>query len=276
MTKHNEKQDCFDCMTWEVLLAEALDGQLAEDELPLFEEHRLHCPACNALYEEARRGQEWLEFLAPEPEIPAGLVDRILSQTGPDHQSASGELPAIYAGDVMPLGGWSPKPGFMGWVQRSLDSRLMMTAAMAFFSVALTLNLAGIRITELKASDLKPENLRSLVERRVMAASTPIVRYYDHMRLVDQVQERVRDLRHEDEQQQREVAPTEKQESQPGQTLHTEPKIVAPEATNLRASVEIPVVAAEVLRIMTAQGSGTAHSGGVARSYWGRSQAWTA
>jgi len=275
MTKHDEKQDCFDCMTWEVLLPEAMDGLLAEDELPLFEEHRLHCPACNALYEEAKRGQEWLEFLSPEPEIPAGLVDRILAQTGPGHQAAA-DLPAAYAGNVMPLGGWSPKPGFMGWLQRSMDSRLMMTAAMAFFSVALTLNLAGIRVSELKASDLKPENLRSLVERRVMAASTPIVRYYDHMRLVDQVQERMRDMRHEDELQQREAAPTEKQESQPGQTLHTEPRMVAPEATDLRASVEIPVVAAEILRVMTAQSSGTAHSGGDARSDWARSVAWTA
>ena len=31
-----------------------------------------------------------------------------------------------------------------------------MTAAMAFFSIALTLNLTGIKLTEIRASDLTP------------------------------------------------------------------------------------------------------------------------
>ena len=32
----------------------------------------------------------------------------------------------------------------------------MMTAAMAFFSIALTLNLTGIKLTEIRAADLRP------------------------------------------------------------------------------------------------------------------------
>ena len=32
----------------------------------------------------------------------------------------------------------------------------MMTAAMAFFSIALTLNLTGIKLTEVRAADLTP------------------------------------------------------------------------------------------------------------------------
>jgi hypothetical protein len=66
---------------------------------------------------------------------------------------------------------------------------------MAFFSVALTLNLTGVRLTELRLSDLRPSAARSFVERRLMMASTPIIRYYDHMRLVYEVQTRMRELR---------------------------------------------------------------------------------
>ena len=32
----------------------------------------------------------------------------------------------------------------------------MMTAAMAFFSIALTLNLTGIKLTEMRAADFSP------------------------------------------------------------------------------------------------------------------------
>jgi hypothetical protein len=71
----------------------------------------------------------------------------------------------------------------------------MMTAAMAFFSIALTLNLTGVRVTSLKLSDLRPAAVRSLVQRRITMASTPIIRYYDHLRFVYEVESRMRDFR---------------------------------------------------------------------------------
>ena len=55
-----------------------------------------------------------------------------------------------------------------------------MTAAMAFFSIALTLNLTGVRLSSLRLADLRPSAVRSFMERRLTMASTPIIRYYDH------------------------------------------------------------------------------------------------
>ncbi len=75
----------------------------------------------------------------------------------------------------------------------------MMTAAMAFFSIALTLNLSGVRLTSLKLSDLRPSAVRSVVERKLTMASTPIVRYYDHLQLVYEVEWRMRELRQDTE-----------------------------------------------------------------------------
>ncbi len=71
------------CGLWETLLADALDGLLKPEDEATFTAHMAACPACTALFEEARRGREWLEFLSPEPEVPEGLLERILAQTGP-------------------------------------------------------------------------------------------------------------------------------------------------------------------------------------------------
>ena len=78
------------CGQWETLLADALDGLLQPEDEPTFTAHMAICPACTALFEEARRGREWLEFLSPEPEVPAGLLDKILAQTGPGQVAGFG------------------------------------------------------------------------------------------------------------------------------------------------------------------------------------------
>jgi hypothetical protein len=138
------------------------------------------CPACSALFEEARQGREWLEFLSTEPEVPAGLLDKILAKTGPG-QSAEYVL-AGSGGSVIPMIPAWQRPGFMGYIRRFAEPRLMMTAAMAFFSIAMTLNLTGVRLSDLRLSNLRPTAVRSFMERRLTVASTPIIRYYDHMR----------------------------------------------------------------------------------------------
>ena len=81
------------CGQWETLLAEALDGLLKPADEATFSAHMAACPACAALFEEARRGREWLEFLSPEPEVPAGLLDKILARdgTGTDGGVRSGD-----------------------------------------------------------------------------------------------------------------------------------------------------------------------------------------
>ncbi len=209
------------CGQWETLLAEALDGLLKPEDEATFSAHMAGCTACTALFEEARRGREWLEFLAPEPEVPAGLLDKLLATTGPG-QAAGYGLVSGPADAVPALPAWQ-KPGFMGWVRRFAEPRLMMTAAMAFFSIALTLNLTGVRLSEVKFADLKPSSVRSLLERRLTMASTPIIRYYDHLRLVYEVQSRMRELRRNQEGQ---AAPQQnnQQPQAPGESRQAAPR----------------------------------------------------
>src|ERR1700683_3993391 len=124
-----------ECGEWETLLADALDGLLSPEVQAKLAAHKVVCPACTALFEEARRGREWLEFLSPEPEVPEGLLERILAQTGP------GQIEGFRLNDpnsdVLPVTqGLVPtwQPGFYGQVRRYAQPRLLMTFAMAFFS----------------------------------------------------------------------------------------------------------------------------------------------
>jgi hypothetical protein len=180
------------CGQWETLLADALDGLLRPEDETTFSGHMAICPACTALFEEARRGREWLEFLSSEPEVPEGLLDKILAATGPGQVAGYG---LVTGSDVLPIPQPWQRPGFMARVRRFAEPRLMMTAAMAFFSIALTLNLTGVRLSDLRISNLRPTAIRSFMERRLTMASTPIIRYYDHLRLVYEVQSRMRELR---------------------------------------------------------------------------------
>jgi hypothetical protein len=83
----------------------------------------------------------------------------------------------------------------VGRVRRFAEPRLLMTAAMAFFSIALTLNMTGVRLTDFRLSNLRPSAVRSFMERRLTMASTPIIRYYDHLRLVYEVEARMKEMR---------------------------------------------------------------------------------
>ena len=178
------------CGQWETLLADALDGLLRPEDEATFSAHMAVCPACTALFDEARKGREWLEFLTSEPEVPAGLLDRILAQTGPGQIEGYG----LIAGNnnVLPIIPAWQRPGFVGRVRRFAEPRLLMTAAMAFFSISLTLYLTGFRLDDLRLASLRPTAVRSFMERRLTMASTPIIRYYDHLRFVYEVQSRMR------------------------------------------------------------------------------------
>lgn len=180
------------CGHWETLLADALDGLLRPEDEATFSSHMATCPACTALFEEARRGREWLEFLSAEPDVPADLLDKILASTGPGQAAGYG---LVAGNEVLPVMQPWQQPGFMARIRRFAEPRLMMTAAMAFFSIALTLNLTGVHLDDFRLSNLRPTAIRSFMERRLTVASTPIIRYYDHLRVVYEVQARIRELR---------------------------------------------------------------------------------
>jgi hypothetical protein len=203
-------QHCAEC---EAMLADALDGTLAAAEQARFDLHMLGCPTCSQMLADARRGAAWLELLrAPSPEPSAALLERILAQTGGQTTLAEPNnlsfLPApqrtVAVEDGLPLrtatilpfrSRMAAKLHLRAIGQTMLQPRLAMTAAMAFFSIGLTLNLTGVRLNELRVSDLKP----SSVKRTFYQANAHVVRYVDNLRAVYELESRVRDLQRDND-----------------------------------------------------------------------------
>ena len=213
----SDPQHCAQC---EAMLADALDGTLSAAHRATFDLHMAGCPSCATMLADAQRGAAWMEMLkSPRPEPPATLLERILAQTSgqaaaqaaaankppiilgstdrlrtPSHipgrpTLVPAQIQPVFAANVLPF----PiriKQGFRSLGQTMLQPRLAMTAAMAFFSIALTLNLTGVRLNDLRASDFKP----SSIMRTASQAKTRVVQYTDNLRVVYELESRVRDL----------------------------------------------------------------------------------
>lgn len=183
------------CEQWEDLLTDALDGSLPAADRAAFDEHSSSCTVCSQLLTESKRGQEWLRFLEDEPEVPASMVERILSKTsgavvaGPRALSGAAQIPVPVHVLGLP-------------VRRMWDTRMTMTIAMAFFSIALMLNLAGVKLTNLKLSDLTPASMEMNLTQQFYGSKKSFVQYYDNLRLVYEVESKMRELKKDEEMQQ--------------------------------------------------------------------------
>jgi hypothetical protein len=205
-------QHCAQC---EAMLSDALDGTLSATDQATFDLHMAGCPTCTTMLVDAQRGAAWMEMLkSPRPEPPITLLERIIAQTSakdavpaapPIVLGSTDRLrtpntitgPTLVPSSVQPTFATNVIPfrtrlnqGFRSLGQTMLQPRLAMTAAMAFFSIALTLNLTGVRITDLRASDFKP----SSIMRSAYEAKARVVRYSDNLRVVYELESRVRDL----------------------------------------------------------------------------------
>jgi hypothetical protein len=209
-------QHCAQC---EAMLSDALDGTLSATDEATFDLHLVGCPSCSTMLADAQRGAVWMEMLkSPRPEPPTSLLERIIAQTSgeaakaaaapaivlggndrlrtpstilgrPAFVPSSVSQPAFAATSVLPFR-TRVSHAFRSVSHTMLQPRLAMTAAMAFFSIALTLNLTGVRLSALRASDFKP----SSIMRSASQAKASVVRYTDNLRVVYELESRVRDL----------------------------------------------------------------------------------
>lgn len=182
------------CDEWENLLVDALDGTLTAADQAAFNRHHSECPLCAQMLKETQQGKAWLQYLAAEPEPPAALLKNILARTS--GRSLPGVVSEMEPG--LPAPAPTPRPAWrrvVPMVRQVLEPRLLMTAAMAFFSIALTLSVTGIKLSEIRASDLTPSRLRATVTRTYYSTNEQVMKYYSNLRLVYEMEARVRELR---------------------------------------------------------------------------------
>src|SRR5271154_6869396 len=213
------------------MLSDALDGTLSAADQATFDLHMIGCPSCATMLADAQRGAAWMEMLkSPRPEPPIALLERIIAETSgkaarlanppivlgsndrlrtpntllgqPTLVPSLATQPAFASNKVIPFR-TRITHGFRSLGQTMLQPRLAMTAAMAFFSIALTLNLTGVRLTDLRASDFKP----SSIMRSASQAKASVVRYTDNLRVVYELESRVRDLQRSSDDDNRSTTP---------------------------------------------------------------------
>jgi hypothetical protein len=175
------------------MLADVIDGTLDARDREAFDAHSKSCAGCGELLEEATRGSEWLRFLRETPPTHEGLLEKILAGTSglPDAQHSL----AVPGGAIaIPRQPWLGAS--VGVLHRhAAESRMMMTLAMAFFSIGLTLNLTGVHLNQLKLSDLKPSTLATTVSHQYFTSYAHMRRYYDNLRIVYMLESRVNEIR---------------------------------------------------------------------------------
>jgi hypothetical protein len=250
-TNHNPEKGprTLSCEAWEAMLTDALDGTLDARDAAAFDAHAKSCGAgCGEMLEEAKRGSEWLRFLRETPEAPEGLLEKILiGTTG----LTDAQQPLAAGGAVaIPRQPWGSVS--IALLQRHMaESRILMTLAMAFFSIALTLNLTGVRLNQLKLSDLSPSALATSVSYHYFTTYGRLNRYYSNLRIVYELESRVNEMRRDNSTPQ--VRPAvqqqqpEKQEQQPagkpGGSAHKTGSVDRPEQGQRSYEAPVPVLA---------------------------------
>ncbi|HKD84234.1 MAG TPA: zf-HC2 domain-containing protein [Terriglobales bacterium] len=180
-----ELQSGMQCVEVEALLAEGLDGTLQGAKLEAFQAHQQSCASCRTMIEEARAGMSWLKAL-DEAEPPRNLVHNILAGT-------IGALPSEHV---------PAKPRGESWRERLkgrlapmfapiATPRFAMSFGMAFFSITMLLGIAGFHFADIRHWDLSSKGIR----KTYYETQARVMRYYENMRLVYEIESRVRDLR---------------------------------------------------------------------------------
>ncbi len=179
---YGDSKSVMQCGEFELLITEALDGRLLPDQMSAFRAHAAACANCGVMLAEAESGLHWLEAL-PDLEPPADMVRKIMRAT----------VGVETAQATAPAHSW--KQTVREWVAPVFATvrqpRFAMSFGMAFFSVSLLLNAAGVRLTDLRYVDLRP----SAVVTKYYQARDHMVKYYENIRFVYELETRVRELK---------------------------------------------------------------------------------
>ena len=172
------------CLETAGRIAEALDGALPSADRQAMEAHLAVCRRCERLYERARQGRDWLAAV-DEIEPPPSLVHNILAATS---YAARTEEAALARPRPTP---WSE--AWSGVVSFFRQPRLVMTAAMAFFSLSMLANVTGATIDDLQ--DLRPSTVSRRLSLRYHETAAGVTRYYVNNRFLRELQDGLQALR---------------------------------------------------------------------------------
>jgi len=165
------------CADVEILLADFVDGTLRGDAASALEAHLAGCAACNQL---ARDSAEAVAFMerAAVVEAPPELVTRILFEV------TAGPSRAVIKPSLV-------RRLFGKWLEPVLQPRVAMSMALTVLSIAMIGRFTHVR--QLTPSDLDPVKVFAAAEDRVVRWYNRGVKYYESMRVVYEIQSRLKE-----------------------------------------------------------------------------------
>ncbi len=183
------------CAELEILLCDYVDGTLRAEERTALENHLTGCPACRQLSEDVAGVTAFFERV-PAPEPPAELLTRIMHHApmGPGALRERAVADGAH-NDVRPswlrrlFGGL-----FHGWLQ----PRYVMGMAMTILSFSMLARFAHIQPRQLRPSDLDPVKVWQGIDDHSHRVYDRAMKYYDNLRLVIEIQSRLREWSDQD------------------------------------------------------------------------------
>lgn len=178
------------CNEFDTLLGDAIEGKLSGGQLERFQAHTLSCVSCGPLFADAAAGRDWLKSLEMV-EPPADLVANILvATTGLNTSRLQLGFRSAEVSWIDRLQRWSSEiaaPMFALMRQ----PRFVMSFGMVFFGLSVSLSLAGVKVGDIRHADLRP----SAVKRNYYETSGRVVKYYENIRFVYEIESRVREFK---------------------------------------------------------------------------------
>lgn len=174
----------MNCADLDILLCDYVDGALTSEQRSTVEGHLSVCMACRELAADAATAVEFIHRAA-EVEPPAELVTRIIFHNRPEKSTAPERK------------GW--RRWFGRWLEPVLQPRFAMGMAMTILSFSMLGRFAGIPSRQLRAADLEPAKVWATVDDRAHRTWERAVKYYESLRLVYEIQSRLREWTEQEE-----------------------------------------------------------------------------
>ena len=176
----------MNCAEFESILADYIDGTLAASQRTAVDQHAATCPACREFMADVSGVVLVLEREA-EIEPPPDLITRIAYNAPMGRMRHPSERQGL-------LSRLAAK-----WLQPILQPKLAMGMAMTLLSFAMLERCTGIQVQHIQAADLNPVRVWSGMEDKALRVRDRIVKSYDNLRVVYEVETRLRELQDQQE-----------------------------------------------------------------------------
>ena len=189
------------CPEFESILADYLDGTLTNTERAAVELHAAECAPCGAFMAEVTHGASLLETL-PAVEPPPELITRIAFAAPTVRVRGPFDTQTLWSR-------FSEK-----WLQPVLQPKFVMGAAMMLLSFTMLSRCTGARVERVSSADLNPVRIWGGMEGKAVRMKDRMLKYYENLRVVYEVEARLRDLQQQQDDNDKAAAKAQQQHQQ--------------------------------------------------------------